>query len=311
MLSRRNIRFKVMKVLYAMNRDKAITKRMAKRIYKQSIDYSYDLYLLNVLQLVEIAEYSKKDAAIRSAKLLPSEEDKRFTPKLFDNPCILSIVENQGFQRALKERQLSEYINDDMTRNFYQAFAKMDAYKAYINNENTSKKDHANILLELYRYCSKDEDYNEFFEDVHNQWIDDSSLVVGAMKKTLKSFPLGEFFYKEYVPDDLTTEEYGEELLKLTIEEDEELLEYIKPTLKNWEAERVAIIDMILIKMALCEFLHFETIPPKVTINEYVEVSKLYSTPKSKDFVNGVLDKLSKQLKKDGKIVKKGRGLID
>lgn len=311
MLSRRNIRFKVMKVLYSMNRDKAITKRMAKNNYKRNIDFSYDLYLLNVLQLVKIAEYSQKDAAIRSAKLLPSEEDKRFVPKLYDNPCIMSIVENQGFQRAVKERQLSDSLDEDMTRNFYQTFAKMDAYKAYLMQEDSTKKDHANILLELYRYCSKDEDYNEFFEDIHNQWIDDSSLVVGAMKKTLKSFPLREFFYSDYVPDDLTTEDYGEELLVTTIEEDEELLAYIKPTLKNWEAERVAIIDMILIKMALCEFLYFETIPPKVTINEYVEVSKLYSTPKSKDFVNGVLDKLSKQLRKDGKIVKTGRGLID
>lgn len=311
MLSRRNIRFKIMKVLYAMNRDKAITKGKAERIYKQKVEFSYDLYLLNLLQLVKIAEYSNKDAAIRSAKILPSAEDKRFIPKLFDNPCTASIFENEGLQYILKDRKLRNRLDADLTRNLYLSFSKTPEYKTYINTDESTIKDHTNILLALYRHCAKDEHYNEYFEDMHIQWMDDCSLVVGAMKKTLKTLPVSGKFYSDYEPDDLTTEDYGEELLHRVIFHDEELLEHIKPTLKNWEADRVAIIDMILIKMALCEFLYFETIPPKVTINEYVEVSKVYSTPKSKDFVNGVLDKLSKQLKKDGHLNKAGRGLID
>ena len=105
--------------------------------------------------------------------------------------------------------------------------------------------------------------------------------------------------------------EYGEDLLHKVIALDNELLEIIDPMLENWEAERVAVLDMILLKMAVCELMHFETIPTKVTINEYVDISKIYSTPKSKEFINGILDKLMKKLQDEGKINKQGRGLKD
>ena len=132
------------------------------------------------------------------------------------------------------------------------------------------------------------------------------------MKKTLKELPEVEAtHFKAYYPDDETCKEFGEVLLTDTHKKDEELLKVIKPALENWDHERLAVIDMILLKMALVEFLECVTIPTKVTLNEYVEVSKMYSTPKSKDFINGILDKLLKDLEEEGKINKEGRGLVN
>jgi N utilization substance protein B len=148
-------------------------------------------------------------------------------------------------------------------------------------------------------------------EDRYTNWDDDESLVVGAMKKTVKAFPLKDNFYQEFEPSDMTVREFGEELLRKTCREDSALLAEIEPALQNWDVERVAALDMIMLKMALCELLHFPTIPTKVTLNEFVEISKVYSTDKSKEFINGILDRLMKKLLEENKIVKEGRGLIE
>ncbi|NJO87361.1 MAG: transcription antitermination factor NusB [Lewinella sp.] len=131
-------------------------------------------------------------------------------------------------------------------------------------------------------------------------WDEDKSLIIGAPQKTIKALPVGKDFYKEYQTPSETVTEYGDQLLKKLHEADAALLEKIKPVLQNWDADRVAIIDMILLKMALAEFLFFPGIPPTVSLNEYLEISKLYSTDKSKEFINGVLDKLLKQLQAEG-----------
>jgi N utilization substance protein B len=177
--------------------------------------------------------------------------------------------------------------------------------------ENPVTTDNAKALLDLYRFLAASDLYSDMSEDRYNNWCDDESLVSGAMKKTLKNFPVSGKFYEEHEPSDATVLEFGEELLRKTCSEDQKLFTDIEPTLKNWDAERVAILDMVMLKMALCELLHFPTIPTKVTLNEYVEISKLYSTDKSKEFINGILDRLMKELLEKGRIVKEGRGLIE
>ena len=155
------------------------------------------------------------------------------------------------------------------------------------------------------------ESFNDLIEDHYPLWQDDKSLVLGAVKKTLKALPTDERFFDEYLPSDETVKDFGEKLLSKVTTNNDKLLEIIEPTLKNWDVERVAIIDMILLKMAICELMNFPTIPTKVTLNEFVDISKQYSTDKSKDFINGILDRLMKQLHDSGKIVKEGRGLIE
>ena len=190
-------------------------------------------------------------------------------------------------------------------------FADAPEYKAYLALEEPTNDDHNKILLELYRFLMGNDIFVEMSEDRYNNLPDDESLVTGAIKKTLKALPANGEFYKEFEPSDETVREFGEQLLRKTCQEDLALFEQIEPTLKNWDADRVAVLDMIMLKMALCELLHFPTIPTKVTLNEFVEISKVYSTEKSKDFINGILDRLMKKLLKEEKIVKEGRGLIE
>lgn len=152
--------------------------------------------------------------------------------------------------------------------------------------------------------------FNETVEDQLYNWEDDDSLIIGAIKKTLKSLPAKDEFYKEYMLTETDTLAFGKSLLHAVVENDEEYAAIIKPTLRNWEAERVAVVDMILLKMAIAEFLNFESIPTNATLNEYVELSKIYSTPKSKEFINGVLDKIMKDLLQKNLIKKSGRGLL-
>jgi len=166
------------------------------------------------------------------------------------------------------------------------------------------REDHRDVLLALYKSLTKNELFNETLDDHYATWQENKSLVIGAIKKTLKQEENDDTFYNNYLPEKETVEEYGAELLHKYYQTEKELEILIEPNLNNWEIDRVAVIDRILLKMALCEFLYFETIPTKVTLNEYVEISKAYSTPKSKEFINGILDKLKTLLTEEGKIHK-------
>ncbi|MCB0566273.1 MAG: transcription antitermination factor NusB [Phaeodactylibacter sp.] len=309
MLSRRNVRIKVMQMLYSMSRDNKLGVNDMVNRYRTSIHKSFELYLFCLLSLMRIAGYAKQDEAKKMAKLLPTEEDKQFTAKLGDNILMKSLAGHEGLQRLFRNHKLTHRIDTDNIRLFYMDFAKSEEYRDYIMQNDDNPESHREILLTLYKHLLSNEAYDEFIEDNYSNWIDDKSLVAGAIKKTIKGLPATEDFYEEFRPTAETTEEFGEKLLRKACEEDKELLSIIEPTLRNWDADRVAVIDMILIKMALCELMSFPTIPTKVTLNEFVEISKLYSTDKSKDFINGILDRLMKQLNKDGKIQKKGRGL--
>ncbi len=311
MLSRRNVRIKVMQMLYSQSRDKALGAEAVLKMYRNNIRTSFELYMFNLFLFKTIAGFSQEDAERKHAKLLPSEEDKKFTAKLYENPLLSSISENKELQRYFSAYKFDEKIDRDIVKRFYIEYAKSDDYQAYVQKEDNTIQEHKKALLDLFKNCIQNEAFNEFLEDFFPLWFDDKSLVVGAMKKTIKALPADEHFYKEYEPTDDTIKDFGEALLLKVINEDTELLALIEPTLKNWDADRVAIIDMILLKMALSELLIFPTIPTKVTLNEFVEISKMYSTEKSKDFINGILDRLMKKLNKDGRIHKEGRGLME
>jgi transcription antitermination protein NusB len=311
MLSRRSVRIKVMQLLYTLTRDESITFDQAKKLYWNSIEDSYELFLFNIYNIIQIAKVSTDDLLKRKAKHLPSELDKKFTSKLWDNIMIQDLVKNKALMAKFESYRFATKSDKDHYKTIYFEFAKEEAYTQFIMNE-TSHDENLELLLELFRFCRKNELYNEILEDNYTNWEDDKSLIIGAIKKVLKELPAeNEKFFLNHYPDAETTKDYGEHLFIKTFEDDAALLNIIEPVLKNWDADRVAVLDMIMLKMALCEFFYCPTIPAKVTINEYVEVAKNYSTAKSKEFINGILDKLLEQLLQEGKIVKEGRGLID
>lgn len=311
MLSRRNIRIKVLQTLYAANRDKGISSQSAANLYHQHIEQSFALYIFNLLQLREITKYAVQDDTNRKSKHLPSDEDKKFSSKLYNNELIQSTLDNEVLKSLINSTKSRVYLNDDNTRLLYADLLKTPEYKAYLDNPDCTVEDHRLILLFLFKYSVTGETYNELMDDYFLNWWDDKSLVVGAMKKSIKAMPFDGDYIDSMRPNYETIKEFGETLLVDVLNNNEDLLANIEPALNNWDADRVAIIDMIILKMALSELMNFPTIPTKVTLNEYVEIAKLYSTDKSKDFINGILDRLFKKLDKEGKIKKEGRGLVE
>ena len=299
-----------MQALYALNRDEELTIAQALRAYETSTENSFVLYLFNIYTLLQICRFAKVDAQKRHAKYLPSEEDLKFTDKFYTNALIQSLVKHTQLQKKIKDLHFETRLDQDLIRKMYKDFSNEEVYKAYIQKEVTTEEDHVDILHELYRFIRRSEVFNEMVEDLYATWEDDKSLVVGAVKKTLKALPAASDFLEEYQVQS-ETYQFGIQLLNRTAQDDTKIQEIFEPTLKNWDVERLALIDTILIKMAIAEFLYFKSIPTKVTLNEYVEVSKQYSTAKRKDFINGILDTVMKQLQDDGLIKKEGRGLLD
>lgn len=309
MLSRRSVRIKVMQLLFALSRDEKLTFNDLKNRYSDMVDETFNLLFFTLSAIVQITSHAVQDKEKRQSKHLPSDEDKNFSDKFYQNEIIQAIANSSLLKKKAKKHDFETKISKDFSRKVYSDFSKTDLYKAYVYAESNTDS-HREILLEAFRYCRKDEYFNEVMEDHFPCWVDDKSLIVGAIKKIVKAFPdVGEEFFDSLAPDEETIDDFGAALLENSHKKDDELLQIIEPVLKNWDSDRIAVIDMILMKLAVTEMISFTTIPTKVTLNEYVEVAKLYSTAKSKDFINGILDKLMKDLDSAGKIVKEGRGL--
>lgn len=309
MLSRRNIRIKVMQSLYAAGRDKALKIEQIHDAYMVSVDNSFQLYLFHLYSFLEFLKVSREDATKRLAKHLPTEEDKAFTPKVFENPHIDSLSNSTALQAMFAKHDFESVLDKDVLRKAYKDYSESEEYSEWIMSKTSSDEELKAILLHAYKFLAKNEVFVDQVEAIFPLWIDDKSLILGTMKKTLKALPAEPDFYTIYFPQDETVKDFGLKLLDRVLKEDADLIKIIEPILENWDVNRVAVLDMVLLKMAICELQYFDTIPTKVTLNEFVELAKTYSTDKSKEFINGILDKLMKTLSKEGKIAKSGRGL--
>lgn len=300
MLSRRNVRIKIMQVLYAGQRQEMVSPKAYDSLLMQFVRNTFQLYLLNLLIIQRVCEYAKHDLATRRAKFRPSDEDKAFKAILADNPAIRSLSDNNELSRAYDSYGVRSMVDADQIQSLYREFLQTETLQAYLTADDTAAAPTIDMLLKLYKWLQSQELFLNMIEDHFPLWTEDKSLVVGAIKKTIKKMPLEQYFFQTYEEQGEAVDDFGRPLLKFVVSTDTQLLDRIKTVLQNWDAERVAIIDMILIKMAMGEFLQFPKIAPEVTMNEYVDISKAYSTDKSREFVNGVLDNLHKALAKEG-----------
>ncbi len=300
-----------MQLLYSLDRDPGVNASEILKRYDKSVDLAYESLLFNIFLLVEVFHQAVADRDNRHAKHRPGEDDPLWNAKLYQNDLVQSLVLNKSLQTYFRKRFGTIKPDQDLMMKIYKTFGKTQEYRNYVIGE-TNEAAHREFLLDTYRDLRKNEIYEEIIDDQYSFWLEDKSLVIGAVKKIIKQLPNeDEKFYESYLPDDETVVEFGRHLIDVAMEQDALLEKLIEPTLKNWEMERLAILDVIIIKMALVEFIYFPTIPTKVTLDEYVDISKEYSTPKSKDFVNGILDTLMKSLIEEGKINKEGRGLLE
>lgn len=316
MLNRRHLRVKVLQALYIffINGGRDI-KEVEKEMF-QSIDRIYDLYLYMLCLIVEIRDMANSRIKESLKKKLPTEEDLNPNTKFVDNLVIAQIAQNLPFQKIIEEKKINWQQEQELVSKIFKHVRETALYKSYMRNPVSEYSTDKQFIGQLFmQHIAEFELLHDTLEEKSIYWLDDLTLVCINVAKTLQSFrqnnsnKLSMLFslYKNEIDD----RKFVKELLTKTVENNKEYEALIAEKTKNWELDRIAVVDVILMKMALCEFEHFKTIPVKVSLNEYIELSKSYSTPKSKIFINGVLDKLAADMKHSGKIAKTGRGLIE
>jgi len=302
MISRRNIRVKVMQLIYALEPAEEVNGRTdAIKTLKKQLDRSCELFTYLLYFLTEVARYAEKDAQKRAIKNLPSSADLNVNTKISGNELLWKILESPSFKQAVESRAIEFDETKGQVKKVYQAMAASEFYQQYIKEQSREKNKEKDILAFIFTdLMLPDEDFIAHIEEHFTNWDDDADMMNQLMLNYVQK-PLS-FNLQEMVGTEKWT--FARELLKTSIEKREYVTGLIKPKLKNWDAERIAQLDMILMQMGVCELLYFETIPPKVTINEYIDIAKEYSTPQSGQFVNGILDNIHKELLAEGKIHK-------
>ncbi len=302
MISRRNIRVKVMQTLYVLEtqENQAVTDEAIKLLQKQ-FDLSTELFVCLVYSLTEVARYAETDSRLRASKHLPSEEDRNVNTKLAGNELLWTILELPSYKTALNQYKPQLKVESDLIKRVYNELAETSEYKKYISQAGREKRSEKEILEFIFNeVILPSELFQAQIEELFNNWDDD----VDMMHQLMQSFVQkpNSVNFQDMLGKDKW--EFAKGLLQTVMEKKEVAMELIKPKLKNWDPDRIALLDMLLMQMGVCEFLYFETIPPKVTINEYIDVAKDYSTAQSGQFVNGILDNIHKDLLKENKMHK-------
>lgn len=307
------LRIKVMQALYGFFQTGNSDLAVAEKSLFRSLDRMYDLYLLQFLLFDELHKEAQRDREEAKKKFFPDEEDLMETTAFIQNPFLLAISESESLAKWVSIKKLSWHRYPDVAEKIFRRIKQMPEYKVYIHKPNTTLEAHIEFLREVVKNILWEEEYlQSIYEDENIHWGDDIDLVNITVLKSIESFSLEKGFHLSGLyKDEKDDMEFVRTLFRKSILNNEELEKIILPNTKNWEMERIAYMDMLLMKMAVCELQEFPSIPVKVSLNEYIEVSKMFSTPKSNSFINGILDKIVLQLKSEGKIKKTGRGLIE
>jgi N utilization substance protein B len=277
------------------------TKEEAIRTLEKHIDQSRQLFVSLIYFVTEVARYAETDARLRASKHLPTTQDLNVNTKLAGNTLLWQILELPSYQLVLKEAKPQLTIGDEWIKKLYHDLSETDFYKQYITTAARDKKAEKEILEFIFTdLMLPNENFIAFIEEQYLHWDDDCEMMNLLMLNFLQKPHSNNF--QQFVSEEKLA--FAKNLLTSVIEKEELCLNYIKSKLHNWDPERTAMLDMILMRMGICEFLYFETIPPKVTINEYIDLAKDYSTPQSGHFVNGILDSIHKDLVAENKLHK-------
>lgn len=313
MLNRRHIRVKVMQTIYAMGCKENNDLQVEGKFVNDSIVQVYNLYLLMLDLMVEVHAFAKAHSEKVSKKILATEEEKNPNTKFIENDVLVKLSENALLQDQLDKRKLKNWrMDDEYVAVVYNELVESELYKNYMIDTDADFKNAKNFIIQWYtELIAPNDKLYDYIEDNRLTWIDDLPIVNMAILKRLQKVkpnsPESLFLPNLFKNDD--DRGFSIELLERTVSNNSFLSEEIEKNTPNWDKERIADVDFVLIKMALCEFLKFPSIPVKATINEYLEIAKEYSTPKSSIFINGILDKLVKEYEKNNKFMKEGRGL--
>ncbi len=307
MISRRNIRVKVMQTLYTLSSLEPGAqgiKGAAAAILDDKLKQVLDLFTSVVLYSIRIAQYADMDARQRASKYLTTADDLNVDTRIATNSFVSMLEANATFTNKIKNDKLERFVDEERVKKAFQHLLKTEQYAQYVANPKHSAADDKAIVQYIWeQQIMANEEMTSHFLDELPGWEDDSELIVMLMQNFFRGNSKVDFSKL------LSAEkkEYAHDLVQAVLDKEGVCMELITPKLTNWDKERVALIDLLLLRMGVCEFLFFPTIPTKVTINEYIDIAKQYSTPQSGQFVNGVLDNILKDLVRQNKIVKTER----
>ena len=314
MLNRRHIRAKVMQSIYAMHLSNSDDLEKQEKFLLFSLDNIQDLYLT----ILSIFTSIQKNEAIliekSSKKHLATQEEKNPNLKFVNNLLIKFLNDNNSLNIAIEERKIDYWnLHSEYIQILSDEIKKSHLYDDYMSNDENNFQEDKNFIENIFeQIIAPNEKLYEFIEDSRLTWIDDLPTVNTLIAKQLSAIKsTNDTSYKvPKIYKDVEDKEYVSNLFRKTVLNETEIEKEYATKTPNWDTSRIAEIDTIILKMAICEFLKFPSIPTKVTINEYLEIAKEYSTPKSSIFINGILDNLVKEFQANGRLLKTGRGLM-
>jgi N utilization substance protein B len=301
-----------MQSIYAMHQKNSDDIEKEEKFLRQSIDNINDLYLIMLTSMTEIRKKEIVFLDASSKKHLATPVEKNPNKKFINNAVLQHLEDSNSLSIALEKRKINNWsMNDDYILILLNEIKKSDLYSNYMSIKKSSFEDDKQFVVDMFtELIAPNEKLYEYLEDDKLTWIDDIPLVNTQILKQLNQISEKSEFRVSKLYKDEEDKEFVSLLFRKTVLNEVELAkEYIDKT-PNWDADRIAEIDTIILKMAICEFFKFPSIPIKVTINEYLEIAKEYSTPKSSIFINGILDNLVKEFQAQNKIIKTGRGLM-
>lgn len=271
-------------------------------VLTKKIEESRQLFTYLIYFITEVARYSEADALQKASKHLPTAGDLSVNTKIAGNEILWKIVEDPKFKAALNEGKLALKTDTDLLKKIYIGLINSPEYKEYIEVQARDKKSEKRILDFIFTdLMLPNENFISHMEEHFINWDDDAEMMQALVLNYFNK--PGQHDFSDILSKDKW--EFAKSLLNTVIDKSAQTLEMIKPKLKNWDADRIATLDLIILQMGVCEFLYFDTIPTKVTINEYIDIAKAYSTPQSGQFVNGLLDNIHKELTAENKIEKR------
>ena len=304
-----------MQIIYALKiSDFNYVSNIDKQLFK-SLEDIYDLYLILISIIIEVQIKAESYLKIAQQKHLATNDDINPSKKFINNRLILKIKSNKLIQVELKKRKLNVWkLDNEYVDVIFNDLIKSEIYLDYLSSSSDNfSSDKIFVVSFFKKIIATNEKLYNYLEDKNITWSDDFPVVNTSLVKILNKSNI-DSPDSDFIPalfKDINDKKFASELLKLTIENYKEYNKEISKKTSNWDPERIANIDYVILNLAISEFLNFPTIPVKVTINEYIELSKEYSTPKSNVFVNGILDAIVKDYSKNSLIIKEGRGLIE
>jgi transcription antitermination protein NusB len=313
MLTRRHIRVKVLQSVYAFNQSEHPDLEKQEKFLFYSIDQMLDLYLLLLQLLVEMRNHAENYLEISQKKHLATALEKNPSRAFVENKLLRLIASNPTLSETIKKKKLNYWVQDtEYIGLLFKSLREEEWYLDYLLKTETTYKEDQNFIIKLFKeIIAPNEKLYEYIEDKRLTWVDDFPIVNTVMVKMLSKLS-EKNAATILIPDlykDVEDRDFALQLLRKVILNEEKLSSEIEGKTPNWDKERIAEVDLIILKMGIAEFLYFPSIPVRASINEYLEISKEYSTPKSSIFINGILDKLVKEFDTDKKLNKIGRGL--